>query len=97
MVFVWSQLCKGDPYFTLSQIALNATIMMVAFAPLVALLLGLSSISVPWDTLVTSVALYIIVPVILAQSSTEQCFAKGAGIWIVQCQSLGRFPFQLYC
>ena len=67
MVFVWSQLTKGDPYFTLSQVALNDTIMIFAFAPIVALLLGLSSIVVPWDTLITSVALYIIVPVIAAQ------------------------------
>src|SRR3546814_1465171 len=67
MVFVWSQLCKGDPYFTLSQVALNDAIMIVAFAPLVALLLGLASITVPWDTLLTSVGLYIVVPVILAQ------------------------------
>ena len=57
MVFVWSQLCKGDPYFTLSQVALNDSIMVVAFAPIVALLLGLSSITVPWDTLITSVVL----------------------------------------
>ncbi|MFM0356509.1 ACR3 family arsenite efflux transporter [Paraburkholderia nemoris] len=67
MVFVWSQLCKGDPYFTLSQVALNDAIMIVAFAPIVALLLGLSSITVPWDTLITSVGLYIIIPVIIAQ------------------------------
>ncbi len=68
MVFVWSQLCRGDPYFTLSQVALNDAIMVVAFAPIVALLLGLSSITVPWDTLLTSVGLYIIVPVVLAQA-----------------------------
>jgi len=67
MVFVWSQLTKGDPYFTLSQVALNDTIMIFAFAPIVALLLGLSSIAVPWATLFTSVLLYIIVPVIAAQ------------------------------
>jgi ACR3 family arsenite transporter len=67
MVFVWSQLCKGDPLFTLSQVALNDAIMVVAFAPLVALLLGLSSITVPWDTLLTSVGLYIVVPVVLSQ------------------------------
>jgi arsenite transporter len=67
MVFVWSQLCKGDPYFTLSQVALNDSIMIVAFAPLVALLLGLSAITVPWDTLIISVGLYIVMPVILAQ------------------------------
>ncbi len=67
MVFVWSQLCRGDPYFTLSQVALNDAIMVVAFAPVVALLLGLSSIAVPWATLLTSVGLYIVLPVILAQ------------------------------
>lgn len=77
MVFVWSQLCKGDPYFTLSQVALNDSIMIVAFAPLVALLLGLSSITVPWDTLMTSVGLYIIVPVILAQVIRKALLAKG--------------------
>jgi arsenite transporter len=77
MVFVWSQLCRGDPYFTLSQVALNDAIMVVAFAPIVALLLGLSSITVPWDTLLTSVGLYIIVPVILAQLWRKQLLAKG--------------------
>jgi len=77
MVFVWSQLCKGDPYFTLSQVALNDTIMIVAFAPLVALLLGLSAITVPWDTLITSVALYIVIPVILAQAMRGLLLAQG--------------------
>jgi arsenite transporter len=77
MVFVWSQLCKGDPYFTLSQVALNDSIMIVAFAPLVALLLGLSAIVVPWDTLIASVGLYIIVPVILAQLIRRSLLAKG--------------------
>jgi ACR3 family arsenite transporter len=67
MVFVWSNLVDGEPHFTLSQVALNDTIMVVAFAPIVALLLGLSSISVPWDTLFLSVVLYIVVPVIVAQ------------------------------
>ena len=67
MVFVWSRLSDGDPYFTLSQVALNDTIMIFAFAPIVALLLGIASISVPWDTLFTSVVLYIVIPVILAQ------------------------------
>jgi arsenite transporter len=67
MVFVWSRLTNGDPYFTLTQVALNDTIMIFAFAPIVALLLGLSSITVPWDTLLTSVGLYIVVPVIIAQ------------------------------
>ncbi len=67
MVFVWSNLTKGEPNFTLSQVALNDAIMIVAFAPIVGLLLGLSAITVPWDTLVLSVALYILAPVILAQ------------------------------
>ncbi|WP_255469977.1 ACR3 family arsenite efflux transporter [Pseudoxanthomonas sp. z9] len=66
MVFVWSNLCRGDANFTLSQVALNDAIMVVAFAPLVALLLGLSAITVPWDTLLISVGLYIIVPVAIA-------------------------------
>lgn len=77
MVFVWSQLCKGDPYFTLSQVALNDSIMIVAFAPLVALLLGLSAITVPWDTLIISVGLYIIIPVIIAQLLRRMLMAKG--------------------
>ena len=67
MVFVWSNLVDGEPHFTLSQVALNDMIMIVAFAPIVALLLGLSSITVPWDTLLLSVALYIVVPVIASQ------------------------------
>ncbi len=67
MVFVWSNLTKGEPHFTLSQVALNDAIMVVAFAPIVALLLGLSAITVPWDTLILSVVLYIVLPVIVAQ------------------------------
>ncbi|TGQ26044.1 bile acid:sodium symporter, partial [Mesorhizobium sp. M00.F.Ca.ET.216.01.1.1] len=67
MVFVWSQLCKGDPYFTLSQVALNDAIMVVAFAPIVALLLRLSAITVPLDTLLTSLGVYIVIPVVIAQ------------------------------
>jgi ACR3 family arsenite transporter len=67
MVFVWSNLCDGEPHFTLSQVALNDLIMVFAFAPIVGLLLGLSSIIVPWDTLLLSVGLYIVVPVILSQ------------------------------
>ena len=77
MVFVWSQLCRGDPYFTLSQVALNDAIMVVAFAPIVALLLGLSSITVPWATLLTSVGLYIVVPVIIAQMWRKSLLARG--------------------
>ncbi len=67
MVFVWSNLTRGEPHFTLTQVALNDTIMVFAFAPIVGLLLGLSAISVPWNTLVLSVVLYIVVPVIVAQ------------------------------
>jgi ACR3 family arsenite transporter len=67
MVFVWSNLCDGEPNYTLSQVALNDVIMVFAFAPLVGLLLGVASISVPWDTLLISVGLYIVVPVIASQ------------------------------
>jgi ACR3 family arsenite transporter len=77
MVFVWSNLVDGEPHFTLSQVALNDTIMVVAFAPIVALLLGLSSITVPWGTLILSVVLYIIVPVIAAQLWRRSLLAKG--------------------
>ncbi|MET0709575.1 MAG: bile acid:sodium symporter, partial [Tardiphaga sp.] len=67
MVFVWSNLIDGEPNYTLSQVALNDVIMVFAFAPLVGLLLGVASIAVPWDTLLISVVLYIVVPVVLAQ------------------------------
>jgi len=77
MVFVWSNLCKGEPHFTLSQVALNDVIMVVAFAPIVGLLLGLSSITVPWETLLLSVALYIAVPVVIAQAVRRNLIAKG--------------------
>lgn len=77
MVFVWSRLTNGDPYFTLSQVAVNDLIMVFAFAPLVALLLGVSSIVVPWDTLLTSVVLYIVIPVILAQLLRKALLRKG--------------------
>jgi ACR3 family arsenite transporter len=77
MVFVWSRLTNGDPYFTLSQVALNDLIMVFAFAPLVGLLLGVSSITVPWDTLITSVVLYIVIPVIIAQFIRRALLAKG--------------------
>jgi ACR3 family arsenite transporter len=77
MVFVWSNLVDGEPHFTLSQVALNDTIMIVAFAPLVALLLGLSSITVPWNTLFLSVVLYIVVPVLAAQIWRRGLLASG--------------------
>jgi len=77
MVFVWSNLSDGEPHFTLSQVAVNDTIMVFAFAPIVGLLLGLSSITVPWETLFLSVALYIIVPVIIAQVMRRRLIARG--------------------
>ena len=76
MVFVWSRLTHGDPYFTLSQVALNDLIMVFVFAPLVALLLGVSSIRVPWETLLTSVGLYIVVPVIISQGLRRMLLRK---------------------
>jgi arsenite transporter len=80
MVFVWSNLVEGEPHFTLSQVALNDSIMVVTFAPIVALLLGLSSITVPWNTLLLSVVLYIVVPVIVAQLWRHILLAKGGQI-----------------
>ena len=77
MVFVWSRLTGGDPYFTLSQVALNDAIMVFAFAPIVALLLGVASIAVPWDTLLTSVVLYIVIPLALAQLWRRQLLSRG--------------------
>ncbi|MEJ7138136.1 ACR3 family arsenite efflux transporter [Amphibiibacter pelophylacis] len=77
MVFVWSRLTGGHPLFTLSQVALNDAIMVFAFAPIVALLLGLSSIVVPWATLVTSVLLYIVIPVVLAQLARRALLRRG--------------------
>ena len=79
MVFVWSNLTKGEPHFTLSQVALNDAIMVVAFAPIVGLLLGLSAITVPWDTLILSVVLYIVFPVIVAQVLRGRLLADGSG------------------
>ncbi|MBS0249244.1 MAG: ACR3 family arsenite efflux transporter [Proteobacteria bacterium] len=77
MVFVWSNLTRGEPHFTLSQVALNDTIMVFAFAPIVGLLLGLSAITVPWETLVLSVVLYIVVPVAAAQLLRRRVLASG--------------------
>ena len=81
MVFVWSRLTGGDPLFTLSQVALNDSIMVVAFAPLVAFLLGISAITVPWDTLLTSVVLYIVIPVVLAQWLRRTLLAQGQAVF----------------
>ncbi len=79
MVFVWSNLSKGEPLFTLSQVALNDLIMVVAFAPIVGLLLGLSSITIPWDTLLLSVLLYIVVPLVIAQTIRVRILSSEQG------------------
>jgi arsenite transporter len=89
MVFVWSRLTNGDPLFTLSQVALNDTIMVVVFAPLVGLLLGISAITVPWATLITSVVLYIVIPVILAQLWRKSLFAKGQEFFDAAMEKIG--------
>jgi ACR3 family arsenite transporter len=89
MVFVWSRLVNGEPLFTLSQVALNDTIMVFAFAPIVALLLGLSSIIVPWDTLVISVVLYIVLPVLLAQAWRRWLLKRGGDALERTLQALG--------
>jgi ACR3 family arsenite transporter len=81
MVFVWSRLSNGDPLFTLSQVALNDTIMVFAFAPIVGLLLGLSSIHVPWDTLFLSVLLYVVIPVLLAQLARRALLQRGPAVF----------------
>ena len=89
MVFVWSRLTNGDPLFTLSQVALNDSIMVVAFAPLVAFLLGISAITVPWDTLITSVVLYIVIPVILAQVWRSRLLSKGKAAFDAAMEKIG--------
>jgi ACR3 family arsenite transporter len=90
MVFVWSNLSNGEPHFTLTQVAVNDTIMVFAFAPLVGLLLGLSAITVPWTTLLLSVALYIIVPVLISQLLRQRVLAargpEGLGRWLAMLQ-----------
>ncbi|AWI75753.1 MAG: arsenical-resistance protein [Betaproteobacteria bacterium HGW-Betaproteobacteria-13] len=89
MVFVWSKLTNGDPLFTLSQVALNDAIMVFAFAPLVGLLLGISAITVPWATLVTSVVLYIVIPVIIAQVWRKMLLAKGQAAFDAAMEKIG--------
>ena len=89
MVFVWSRLTNGHPLFTLSQVALNDTIMIFAFAPIVALLLGISSITVPWSTLLLSVALYIVIPVAAAQLLRKALMARGAGAFDAALARIG--------
>ncbi len=89
MVFVWSRLSNGDPLFTLSQVALNDTIMVFAFAPIVGLLLGISAITVPWDTLLTSVVLYIVIPLALAQVLRNSLLAKGQAHFDLTMEKIG--------
>ena len=89
MVFVWSRLTNGHPLFTLSQVAINDTIMVFAFAPLVAFLLGISSITVPWNTLLTSVVLYIVIPVALAQLWRKSLLAKGQAAFDAAMAKIG--------
>jgi ACR3 family arsenite transporter len=89
MVFVWSRLSNGDPLFTLSQVALNDTIMIFAFAPLVAFLLGISAITVPWDTLFTSVVLYIVIPVVLAQLLRKHLLKGGQAAFDAAMEKIG--------
>jgi len=94
MVFVWSNLCEGEPNFTLSQVALNDAIMIFAFAPIVGFLLGLSAISVPWETLFLSVVLYIVVPVFVAQFWRARLLKKDGGLTLERTiQTLN--PFSL--
>jgi len=90
MVFVWSRLSNGDPYFTLSQVALNDTIMVFAFAPIVGLLLGLSAIVVPWATLLTSVVLYIVIPVGIAQAWRHVLLQQGQARFYATLATLGQ-------
>ncbi len=89
MVFVWSQLTDGDPYFTLTQVAANGVIMIFAFAPIVGLLLGLSAITVPWNTLLISVVLYILVPVIISQIWRSQLLQRGQEVYDRTLKQLG--------
>jgi len=89
MVFVWSRLSNGDPLFTLTQVAVNDAIMVVAFAPIVGLLLGIAAITVPWDTLITSVVLYIVIPVILAQAWRRSLLAKGQATFDATMTKIG--------
>ena len=89
MVFVWSRLTNGDPLFTLSQVALNDTIMIFAFAPIVALLLGMASITVPWATLLISVVLYIVIPVMIAQVWRKSLLRRGAAAFDAAMARIG--------
>jgi ACR3 family arsenite transporter len=91
MVFVWSNLCRGDANFTLTQVALNDLIMVFAFAPIVALLLGVSAIPVPWDTLILSVVMYIVIPLIIAQFIRAQLLKRGEAVFQRALERIGPF------
>jgi len=91
MVFVWSNLVKGDPYFTLSQVALNDAIMIFAFAPLVGLLLGIASIAIPWATLFISVVFYIVIPVIIAQLLRRRLLSGGEALFSRAMERIGPY------
>ena len=91
MVFVWSRLTNGEPLFTLSQVALNDTIMIFAFAPIVGLLLGLSAITVPWDTLLISVVLYIVIPVVIAQVLRKILLKNGEAAFKQTMDKMGTY------
>jgi ACR3 family arsenite transporter len=93
MVFVWSNLSKGEPNFTLTQVALNDLIMLFAFAPLVALLLGVSAIVVPWDTLIISVVMYIAIPLAIAQAWRGHLLRRGEEAYAASVARMG--PFSL--
>lgn len=95
MVFIWSHLMRGEPHFTLSQVALNDVIMVFAFAPIVALLLGLSAITVPWDTLLLSVVLYIVVPLIIASLWRRNLLQREQGKAVLEKVIAGLGPFSL--
>jgi ACR3 family arsenite transporter len=95
MVFVWSHLMRGEPHFTLSQVALNDVIMVFAFAPIVGLLLGLSSIVVPWDTLLLSVLLYIVVPLVIANVWRTSLLKKADGPARLEATIKRIHPFSL--
>lgn len=91
MVFVWSSLCKGNANFTISQVALNDLVMVFAFAPIVALLLGVSSIPVPWATLMLSVVVYIVIPLLIAQWWRRKLLRDGPQAYARVLERLGPF------
>lgn len=91
MVFVWSNLCRGDANFTITQVALNDLVMVFAFAPIVALLLGVSSIPIPWDTLLLSVVMYIVIPLTIAQYLRKHLMARGTHAFQQAMERIGPF------